>query len=142
MKVQFTTTVKARDGPSTQADSFFNKYSGDIVIVTDVIDNDARKWVEFNERGGTYYSCIMDDDGSLYARLFDSNNSDCSMLQENSSYKAVRESGCCFLCACYLGGLNDIEEADDCFDWATKKGKVKGWNSYVNIDKYTLAREI
>ena len=142
MKAQFTTTVKARDGPSTQDNPKFNKYRGDIVNVNEIIDNDYRKWVEFNEGGETYYSCIVDEDGSQYARLFEGNNSNCSMLQKDSSYEAVRKEGCCFLCACYLGGLDNINEADVCFEWATQKKKVRVKDSYVNIDKYTLASQI
>ena len=143
MKVQFTTTVKARDGPSTwDTNSFFNKYSGDVVIATNVIEYDDRKWVEFNERGDTYYSCIEDENGSQYAKLLEGNNSNCSMLQKNSNYAAVRKEGCCFLWACYLGGLNDIDEADKCFAWAIKERKVRERDSYVNIDKYSLAKQI
>ena len=52
------------------------------------------------------------------------------MLQKESNHKGVRISGCCFLCACYLGGLNDIDEADDCFDWATRNEKVRANDSY------------
>ena len=146
MKARFTTRVNARDGPSTQDNIKFTKNNGDIVNVIDIIDNDDRKWVKFNEGGETYYCCFEDEDNSRYAILFEdnnsNNNSNCPMLQKNSSYGAVRKEGCCFLCACYLGGLNNIEEADDCFEWATQEGKVRAEDSYVKIDKYTLASQI
>ena len=63
------------------------------------------------------------------------------MLQKKSGHEAVRKEGCCFLCCCYKGGLNIIQEADDCFYWALKKKKVKG-DAYVLIDKDTFANEI
>ena len=64
------------------------------------------------------------------------------MLQKNAGYKAVKKSGCCFLCACYLGGLNNIDEANLIFEWATKTKKVQASDAYVLINKYTLANEI
>ncbi len=63
------------------------------------------------------------------------------MLQKKSGHEAVRKEGCCFLCCCYKGGLNIIQEADDCFYWALEKKKVKG-DAYVLIDKDTFANEI
>ena len=53
-----------------------------------------------------------------------------------------------FLCACYLGGLNNIDEADDCFEWAstTKYSgnltMVRRRDSYVNMNNKDLARAI
>ena len=64
------------------------------------------------------------------------------MNQKESKYKAVQKEGCCFLCACYLGGLNNIEEADECFEWATEKRKVRSSDSYVLINKYDSANDI
>ena len=72
------------------------------------------------------------------------------MLQKDSTFRAVQKEGCNFLCACYLGGLNTIDEADECFEWASttpisknsKQTKVRRSDSYVNMDKNALADEI
>ena len=64
------------------------------------------------------------------------------MKQKNSRHEAVRKEGCCFLCVCYLGGLNSINEADDCWDWAVNNGKVRSRDSYVLVEKHGLANEI
>ena len=54
----------------------------------------------------------------------------------------MRNWGYCFLCSCYLGGLKNINEVDDCFDWASNYGKDRKNYSYVNTEKYSLAKEI
>ena len=41
-----------------------------------------------------------------------------------------------------MGGLNNINEADDCWSWAVNNKKVRGEDSYVLVDKYSLANEI
>ncbi len=63
------------------------------------------------------------------------------MLQKESKHDAVRKEGCCFLCCCYKGGLDNIDEADNCFTWALKKGLVRD-DSYVNINKDNFASKI
>ena len=65
-----------------------------------------------------------------------------SMYQKSSKHEAVRKSGCCFLCCCYLGGLNNINEADDCWYWASGSGKVDKNDAYVNVEKHGLGTEI
>ena len=54
----------------------------------------------------------------------------------------MRLEGCCFLAACYLGGLNNFNECDNCFDWAANCGKVRWGDSYVNAEKHSLGRVI
>ena len=41
-----------------------------------------------------------------------------------------------------LGGLNNINEADECFDWACNQGKVRRSDSYVLVDRHSLEKEI
>ena len=124
------------------------KKRGDIINITDYEENEGRIWCSFEEDGEIYYFCARDTNGEYY--ISEVNDSNVCMLQKKSTFKAVQNEGCNFLCACYLGGLNNIEEADDCFDWASttplyknsKKMKVDSDDSYVNMDKYALAKEI
>ena len=131
--------VKIREGPSIQFDKIGNLYPGNIVEFQDFVGNEGRIWGQLNEN---QYCCYNDNDGQIYFRIIEEGDEDVSMLQKNSKYKGVRDSGCCFLCACYLGGLNNIKEADECFVWAFKNEKVNKKDSYVNINKYDLAKEI
>ena len=106
--------------------------------------NSNNLWRIWGKLEENIYCCYRDNDGQIYFRLKEEGDENVfiSMLQKESNHKGVRISGCCFLCACYLGGLNDIDEADDCLDWATRNEKVRANDSYVNIDKYELAKEI
>lgn len=67
-----------------------------------------------------------------------------SFKQKDSGHPAVRKSGCCFCCCCYLGGLDTIDEVDGCFFWAIEEENkfAKASDAYVNIDKDTLADKI
>ena len=56
-------------------------------------------------------------------------------------HSAVRKEGCCFLCTSYLVGLNNFNEADECWEWATSQEKVRD-DSWVNINKDVFAGEI
>ena len=49
--------------------------------------------------------------------------------------------GCCFLSACVVGGLGTVSKFVDARNWALKNGKIRKDN-YVNMDKYTLAKQI
>ena len=63
-------------------------------------------------------------------------------LQKQSKYAVVRKEGCLFCTVCFLGGLNNINEVDECFEWAVEGWKVRGKDCYVNIEKYDLAKQI
>ena len=67
-----------------------------------------------------------------------------SFTQKSSGHIAIQKEGCCFCCCCYLGGLNTIQEVDDCFCWAIQKENnyVRSSDSWVNIDKNRLANLI
>ena len=45
-------------------------------------------------------------------------------LQKQSKYPVVRKEGCLFCAACFLGGLNNINEVDEFYELAIKYGKV------------------
>lgn len=64
------------------------------------------------------------------------------ILQKNSIVAAIRQSGSCFLGACYIGGLTTYEQCLDCYYWAVNSGKIRGSDCYVNCDKKNLALEI
>jgi hypothetical protein len=52
-----------------------------------------------------------------------------NLQQKDSTTKAVKTSGCCFLCDCYLGGLSNTD-VDDAFTYATGQNWVDD-NAYV-----------
>jgi len=134
-------TVKIREEPSTGSDANGRIYAGNIVEFQNFVENDDRIWGKINDYE---YCCIVDKYGQTYfSEIKDGDrNGNVSMLQKESIYNPVIESGCCFLCACYLGGLENIKEADKCWKWATDEEKVNASNSYVNMNKYDLAKEI
>ena len=70
------------------------------------------------------------------------NNNVFPFLQKQSKYAALRMEGCLFCAACFLGGLNNINEVDECFEWAVQNGKVSGKDCYVKINRLDLARQI
>ena len=137
-KYKCNTTVKIRDDISTQANELGKIYPGNIVEIYEFYDNEGRIWADIGEN---QFCCYKDNNGDIFFDELTQNN-DISMLQKNAGYKAVKKSGCCFLCACYLGGLNNIDEANLIFEWATKTKKVQASDAYVLINKYTLANEI
>ncbi len=148
---KFTTTVNIREKPSTYADIVYKKYRGDIVKPYDFKENEDRIWGLFYDDDVTLYFCAKDTNGEMYIQEVNesTNSSEVRILQKESKYEPVRKEGCCFCCACYLGGLNNINEVDNCFQWASttpiepgrQTNKVRS-DSYVNMDKYKLAEEI
>ena len=138
----FLTTVRVRAGPSTTTEIVAKYCKGDTVKYDSLVENEGRLWISYIGRSGNrWYYCARDNTGEWYINIKESEKCD-SLYQKSSRHSAVRNWGCCFLCACYLGGLNNINEADDCFDWASNCGKVRKSDSYVNAEKYSLAKEI
>jgi hypothetical protein len=144
-RVKFITTVIIRDEPSSSGEKLGKIYSGQTIDVIETYPYDNELWVSFNLDGETVFCCVFQNGEYFIEFNYNgevSNSSNSMMPQNESEYEAVRQSGCCFLCACYLGGLNNIQEADKCFEWAVEKKKVKGNDAFVNMDKVKLAEQI
>ncbi len=143
---KFLTTVKVRSGPSTSSDVVEKYNAGETVRFDRTVENEGRLWISYIGRSGNRrYCCARDVNGEVYISLGNgggNNGGNVTLNQKSSRHQAVRKEGCCFLCACYLGGLNTIDEADDCFEWAVSNGKVRKSDSYVNVEKHGLANEI
>ena len=143
---RFLTTVKVREGPSASTAEVAKYYNGDTVNYDNTVENEGRLWITYIAQSGKRrYCCARDTNGEWYIRINQGgggNNQGTQIYQKNSRHDAVRREGCCFLAACYLGGLNNINECDDCFDWAVNCGKVRRSDSYVNVEKHGLGREI
>ena len=149
MKATFLTTVHVRAGPSTTTEIVAKYCNGETVKYDKTVENEGRLWISYiASSGNRRYCCARDNTGDWYINLGNSNSNSNSnqnvpnIYQKNSRYAAVRKEGCCFLCACFLGGLNNINEADDCFDWASNSGKVRKSDSYVLVEKHNLGKEI
>ena len=142
MIARFLTNVKVRTGPSTSSQSVATYNQGETVKYDSTVQNEGRLWISYiGGSGNRRYCCAIDTNGQKYIDL-GGNNNNVSINQKNSRHQAVRKEGCCFLSACYLGGLNNINEADDCWDWAANAGKVRRSDSYVIVEKHGLANEI
>ena len=63
------------------------------------------------------------------------------ILQKNFNIKAIKETGCCFLACCFIGGLTTYEQCDDAYDWASKNNKIRGNDCFV-FNKKILPKEI
>ena len=64
------------------------------------------------------------------------------ILQRNFNINAIKKSGCLFLACCYVGGLTTYDQCISAYYWASKTGKIRGNDCYVNMDSNTLALEI
>ena len=143
----FNTRVKIRDDTSVFSNEYGCKAPGDQIIITGIIENEGKTWLKFQENGKTYYCCAKNG-SEVYVSIIERNDdnegsSGVVMNQNRSKYRAVQKEGCCFLCACYLGGLNNIDEADECYEWAVEEGFVDSIdNPYVSVNKYDLAKKI
>ena len=62
--------------------------------------------------------------------------------QGSSSIGAVRSSGCMFLCCCYLANLHDIGTCDEAWKISVSKGWVSENDSYCNVSRYNLAKNL
>jgi hypothetical protein len=73
-----------------------------------------------------------------------SNNikNDSPILQMKFNIYAIRKSGCLFLACCYVGGLTTYDQCIQAYHWASKEGKIRGNDCYVNMDPNTLASQI
>ena len=140
-RATFLTTVKVRVKPSTSAQDLDSYSAGQTVNYDNTVENEGRLWISYiGGSGNRRYCCARDYDGEWLIDLgggssFGGSSSKFICFnQNNSQYNAVRKEGCCFLCCCYLGGLNDILECDDCFQWALK-------NDYVESDSFVKGRD-
>ena len=104
---RFITTVNIRKGPSTSSDCIGKKRSGDIVKVTYFIENEGREWGIFEEYGEECYFCARDTNDEYY--IVQCNQSTYSteneMLQNTSSYNAVKKEGCNFFMCMLFGWI-------------------------------------
>ena len=132
MRATFLTAVKVRAGPSTSTAHVATYSAGETVNYDKTVENEGRLWISYiGGSGNRRYCCARDTNGETYIELGNSGGN-VSLNQKSSRHPAVRAEGCCFLCTCYLGGLNNMNEADDCFAWALSQGKVRGdsWVKY------------
>ena len=137
MKARFLTTVKVRAGPSTSTEVVATYSAGETVNYDKTVENEGRLWISYIGRSGNRrYCCARDTNGEKYIDLGNhgGNGGSVSLNQKSSRHPAVRAEGCCFLCTCYLGGLNNMNEADDCFAWALSQGKVRNDSWVKNKD--------
>ena len=143
---RFLTTVNIRTMPSISTNIVGIYYNGDTFNYDYTVENEGRLWITYIANSGIRrYCCAKDTNGDWYISINQGGGryyQGIQIYQKNSRHNAVRREGCCFLAACYLGGLNNISECDDCFDWAVNCGKVRKRDSYVNIEKHSLGREI
>ena len=71
-----------------------------------------------------------------------SNNKNEIILQRNFNVPAIKKSGCLFLACCYVGGLTTYDQCLSAYYWASKEGKIRGNDCYVNMNSNTLALQI
>lgn len=64
------------------------------------------------------------------------------ILQKNFKINAIRKTGCLFLACCFVGGLTSYDQCISAYYWASKLGKIKGNNCYVNMDSNKFSKEI
>ena len=109
MIARFLTTVKVRAGPSTSTQEVAKYTAGETVRYDRTVENEGRLWISYiGGSGNRRYCCARDVNGEIYISLGNdgwNNGGNVSLNQKSSRYQAVRKEGCCFLCACYLGGL-------------------------------------
>lgn len=163
MQAKFLTTVNVRSNPSTSSEIVAKYEKGETVNYDQTLKNEGRLWISYIANSGNRrYCCARDTSGEIYIDNVISNNSNNNnnpnvnnnsnnkkknnssypFLQTQSKYEAVRKEGCLFCAICFLGGLNNIDEVDECFVWAVSKGKVRENDSYVNTNRIDLAKEI
>ena len=164
MIATFLTTVNIRSQPSTNSEIVGKYYDGETVRYDQTIENEERLWISYiGQSGNRRYCCARDKTGEIYIdnvvknddninshnRSNNNNNNNHNdntnvfpFLQKQSKYAVVRKEGCLFCTVCFLGGLNNINEVDECFEWAVEGWKVRGKDCYVNIEKYDLAKQI
>ena len=109
---RFLTTVKVRAGPSTSTAEVAKFWNGYTVNYDNNVENEGRLWITYIARSGNRrYCCARDTNGEWYISINQGgggNSQGVQIYQKNYRHDAVRRWGCCFLAACYLGGLNNI----------------------------------
>ena len=169
MRAIFSDTVNVRSQPSISSEIVAKYNKGESVIYDNIIENEGRLWITYiGGSGNRRYCCARDITGKIlidnsiihfsninslnnannnsnniiHSNNNSNNNNVFPFLQKQSKYAALRMEGCLFCTACFLGGLNNINEVDECFEWAVENGKVSGKDCYVKINRLDLARQI
>ena len=62
--------------------------------------------------------------------------------QGSSSIPIVRQSGCMFLCCCYIANIEDIGTCDQAWNTCVARGWVRPSDSYCNVSRYNLANNL
>ena len=151
--------LKIRAGPSTSSENVHNeKYnSGDIINSGEaIIHNDNRYWLKYNGASGNKrYVCAWDIDGT---KLIDiplnipgprpgqiDNKSETGIpgipKQNKFPNDNIKQSGCCFLSTCVKGGLSNMNQCLDCYNWCLQSGKIRA-DCWVSVNKEDLAKQI
>ena len=160
-------TLKARIEPSINSeiipDCEYTKgqllKSGDLIIL-----NDGIYWLRYySNSGNKKYICAWDTDGK---QLIDipphipgprpnQPNPPPSFLpipgsvtglpgiphQKEFPNENIQKWGCCFLATCVKGGLTDMNQCLDCYNWALENKKIRE-DCWVSLNKEILAKEI
>ena len=102
-----------------------------------------------NERCGVEQIFLLAGSEENFDNNNTNNNNYCNnikndglILQRNFNINAIKKSGCLFLACCFVGGLTTYDQCISAYHWASKEGKIRGNDCYVQMDSTTLASQI
>ena len=152
-RARFHETVRVRSGPSTSSSQVATYYPGEEVNYDSVVQGDGRTWISYISSSGVRrYCCAIDTDGSQYITVSGSPAAPHSPPPSSSGFplqhqfsgvnETIRKEGCLFLAVCWLGGLNNMAECLDFWNWCVRNGKVKSASdAYMMVSGHALADE-
>ena len=140
---KFLTNVNVRAGPTTGSSAVAMYHPGETVRFDRVVNGDGRTWISYiGGSGNRRYCCAIDRNGEKYIDIGDDNHV-LPYLQQQSSKRGVRVSGCLFCACCWLASLKSIAEVDNAFEWCVNRGYVRRSDAYcLGPSREPLARKI
>ena len=143
-RARFIETVRVRSGPSASSSKTAMYYPGEKVNYDSVVQSEGRIWISYvSTSGARRYCCAIDTDGTQYITVDGSSSSGFPLQHQFSGVnETIRKEGCLFLAVCWLGGLNNMAECLDFWNWCVRNGKVKSASdAYMMVSGHALADE-
>ena len=156
--------LNVRTGPSVGSQKVAYYDAGQIIKSGDLlIENEERIWLRYTGGSGNKrFICAINNDGSVFVEVpahipgprkirkipppppQPSSPTGIPGIPKQQEFpdNRIRQTGCCFLCTCVKGGLTNMNQCMDCFNWGINSGKLRGSDCYINCNKENWAKEI
>lgn len=160
MSLVLVNNLNIRSRPSFTAEKVGQFQAKDLIKSgKELIIEENRIWLKFNDKtGNERYVCVVNNNHDVYVNVSPNIPGPRHIpvigvppevgrllsipKQTEFSDDRIKNWGSCFLCTCVKGGLTNVEQIMECFNWGLHSGKLRNSDIFINYNKEQWAREI